>query len=144
MPRRVFKNYAVIWNKASFIANEDFIEINPRDKRHIVPLLALLNSSLGEFMIRSIGHVYGGGVCNLNPGDMKDLPVVNPAAMDATALEQLGAAYVDFIEQHGQDRASLDEVVFTLLGQSARKRRKFYEGLESLRRLSTDLRASSL
>jgi adenine-specific DNA-methyltransferase len=140
MPRRVFKNYAVIWNKAGFIANEDFIEINPRDKRHIVPLLALLNSSIGEFMIRSIGHVYGGGVCNLNPGDMKDLPVVNPAAMDATALEQLGAAYVDFIEQQAQDRASLDEVVFTLLGYSARKRRKFYEALESLRRLSTDLR----
>jgi hypothetical protein len=105
-----------------------------------VPLLALLNSSIGEFMIRTIGHVYGGGVCNLNPGDMKDLPVVNPAAMDATALEQLDAAYVDFVEQHGQDQTCLDEAVFALLGHSASKRRKFYEALESLRRLSTDLR----
>jgi adenine-specific DNA-methyltransferase len=140
MPRRVFSNYAVIWNKAGFIANEDFIEISPHDKRHVVPLLALLNSSLGEFMVRSVGHVYGGGVCNLNPGDMKDLPVLNVAALDATALERLGTAYTAFIEPGGQGQASLDDVIFDILGYSTSKRRKFNEALDSLRRLSTNLK----
>jgi tRNA1(Val) A37 N6-methylase TrmN6 len=140
MPRRVFKTYSVIWNKAGLIANEDFIEIKPRDKRLIPLLLAVLNSSFGEFMVRSVGHVYGGGVCNLNPGDLRDLPVLNVSALDEAASSGLSAAYCAFIQDEGRGRRSLDEVMFDLLGRSVADRERFYNSLDGLRRISTGLK----
>jgi uncharacterized protein YbgA (DUF1722 family) len=140
MPRRVFRNYSVVWNKAGFIANEDFIEVKPNDKRHVVSLLALLNSSVGEFMVRSVGHVYGGGVCNLNPSDLKDLPVPNVVALEETAQKNLKAAYRKFIECGGQDQSPLDDVLFSLLGDAAPACDVFYEALDNLRLISTGLK----
>jgi hypothetical protein len=102
--------------------------------------LALLNSSFGEFMVRSVGHGYGGGVCNLNPSDLKDLPVPNAATMDQSALDRLDVAYRAYIERSDQERRPLDDVVFTLLGDSAPSRDNFYEALESLGRISTGLK----
>jgi hypothetical protein len=91
-------------------------------------------------MVRSVGHVYGGGVCNLNPSDIKDLPVLDASTLDEDALSRLSAAYSAFIREDERDRTSLDNAVFDLLGRSVLDRGRFYQALDSLRRISTGLK----
>ena len=114
LPRRVFKNYLVIHNAAGVVANEDFIELGPlAGLASAPPLLAYLNSSVGEFFVRSQGFQYGGGVFNLNPGRVGLIPVLNSAALSAAAGERLAGAWDAFVGRfdHPTARAVLDAAV---------------------------------
>jgi len=139
-PRRVYRTFLAIWNKRGIIANEDFLEVNPRQSEHLLPLLAILNSSFAEFMARSLGHIYGGGVCNLNPNDLRILPVINISKLSPAQINALASTYQDFIAQEGKRRDILDEAIFNILGESAPTPKKLYAALDELRALSTGLK----
>jgi len=138
-PRRVYQTFLVFWNKRGVIANEDFIEVEPRRREHLLPLLAVLNSSVAEFMARSLGHIYGGGVCNLNPNDLRILPVLDLSRLNCEELDALTSAYQNFIADESK-RHRLDEAIFGILGEEAPAPKKFYAALDELRTLSTGLK----
>lgn len=141
LPRRVFEKFIVVWNKSRVIANEDFIEVRPRRDQHLFPLLAVLSSSLGEFMVRSIGHIYGGGVCNLNPNDVKILPVLNLRKFNRDTLRALTVAYQKFIASEGKERAILDRTIFNILKLPPQKQSELYNALAELQSLSIVLKS---
>jgi hypothetical protein len=130
----------VAWNQGAILANEDFIEVKPHRDDDIIPLLAVLSSSFGEFMMRTLGHVYGGGVCNLNPNDVKAIPVLNLNKLGPDALRRLAEAYDRFLAADGQDQTILDQVIFDLLDLDSQMRGRLYKALDELRGLSLMLK----
>jgi hypothetical protein len=99
------------------VANEDFIEIRPHSgEEYLRELLAFLNSTVGEYLVRVHSFQYGGGVFNLNPGDVPKIPVPDPAEMDHRG--KLGSAWQDFVQAHNSSdaRRKLDEAVTSGLG----------------------------
>ncbi|MEM4382337.1 MAG: N-6 DNA methylase [Candidatus Caldarchaeum sp.] len=113
--RRLFKRYAVIWNQAGWIASENFIELQPRPGVDLLALLAFLNSSFAELLFQTHAHRYGGGVYNLNPGDIGGIPVLNILKLSENEKERLKAAYESFLLLGGRDRQVLDQVIANVL-----------------------------
>jgi hypothetical protein len=120
IPRRVFHSYNVIHNQAGVIVNEDFIEVQPFIDNHVDPLLAFLSSSFGELLVRSHSFQYGGGVFNLNPGRVPDLPVIDTHRLSVGELVGLTAAWQQYAEgpRSAVARRELDCQVARLLSIS--------------------------
>lgn len=118
VPRRAFATYRVIHNLAGAVANEDFLELRPHDPALVEPLLAVLNGSVGEFVVRSHAFQYGGGVFNLNPGTLRQLPVPDLALLASPGREALREAWQAFVARRGTPagRVALDEAVSSALG----------------------------
>lgn len=124
LPRRTFESYLVLHDRLGAVANEDFLEIRPLlGVPHVVPLLAFLNSSLGEFLVRSQGFQYGGGVFNLNPGAVRDLPVLDPASLSADQRAKIDTAWDTFLHHMPRNpdlgRGALDHALQEVLGMPA-------------------------
>lgn len=117
VPRRAFASYLVIHNLAGAVANEDFLELRPREASLVEPLLAVLNASVGEFLVRSHAFQYGGGVFNLNPGALRDLPVPDLTCLAGARREALAQAWRAFVAGGGSPsvRAALDDAVASAL-----------------------------
>jgi methylase of polypeptide subunit release factors len=115
LPRRIYQRYWVVWNQAGWVAGENFIELRPHAKVALEALLAILNTSIAEMAVRVSAHVYGGGIYNLNPGSMGEVPIVDIRQFPARILNRLAQAYKGFLNAHGQDRAALDAVVLDAL-----------------------------
>jgi adenine-specific DNA-methyltransferase len=93
LPRRAFERFTVVHNRAGVIANEDFIEVRPRQADQVEPLLAFFNSTVGEYLVRSAAFQYGGGVFNVNPGPLRSLPVPDFTRLAGTQKEILRKAW---------------------------------------------------
>lgn len=133
--RRLFNRYAVIWNQVGWIANENFIELQPRPGVQLVPLLGFLNSSFAELLLRVHAHRYGGGVYNLNPGGMGAIPVLNIPKLNEEQIAQLTAAYESFVLSEGEDREVLDRVVAKILEVPS----SLLEDLETIEKLKVGM-----
>jgi len=134
VPRRLYKKFVVVWNKAGVVANEDFINVHPKDPLSVQALLAILNSSVGELVSRVHGQLYGGGVFDLRPDDVKGLPIMNIEQLNLEEKTRLEKAYSGFIETG--DRGLIDEVVNELLGLSEQQMKRLNNEIEDLRSLS--------
>jgi adenine-specific DNA-methyltransferase len=135
LPRRVFRSYLVAHNRAGVVANEDFIEVRPRaGEQAVLALLAFLNSSFGEFLLRSHSFQYGGGVFNLNPGPVRDVPVLDTGRLPAIDMAELAGAWVAFTTAYGSggERAALDRSVGNVLALSAPLQQRVVAALGSL------------
>ena len=89
LPRRIYQRYQVVWNQAGWVAGENFIEVTPHATIPLRPLLAVLNAGTTEVAVRASAHVYGGGVYNLSPGSVGDVPVVDVRQLSPAALHQI-------------------------------------------------------
>ena len=134
LPRRAYENYACYWNKAKVVENENFIRIYPRNSGHILPLLAFLNSSLGEFLVRVQANIYGGGVYDLRPDDVKRLKVLDLSKLKDSELNDLSIAYEEFLKN--RDRMRIDRIVFGILQMKEQEISEVLEKLSELRQLS--------
>lgn len=116
LPRRIYQRYQVVWNQAGWVAGENFIEVMPHEGIPLLPLLAVLNAGTTELAMRTNAHVYGGGVYNLSPGSVGNVPVVDVRSLSAAALHGLEVAYGQFLYTHGKDRTALDTAVLAAVG----------------------------
>jgi adenine-specific DNA-methyltransferase len=116
LPRRIYQRYQVVWNQIGWVAGENFIEITPKAAIPLVPLLAILNAGTTEVAVRASAHVYGGGVYNLSPGRIGEVPVVDVRRLVPAALGQLERAYKQFLRARGRDHAALDAAVLESVG----------------------------
>jgi len=140
LPRRVFKSYVVVHNVARAIPNEDFIEVRPTAGSTVeAPLLCFLNSSIGEFVVRSNGFQYGGGVFNLNPGAVRHIPVMDPSNLSSAARARLDVAWQRYAAGYGnpEARRQVDQTVAEVLGMAVDLRQQVDLSLAVLTRLST-------
>ncbi len=141
VPRRVFRKYLVVWNLAEWVANENFIELMPREGVLLEPLLAMLNSSFAELAFRVNAHLYGGGVYNLNPGDVGAVPVLDVRHLDSKSVKILRAAYEKFARGSSLDRASLDSTLSRVLRIPPGLQQTLHETLHELRAASFKIKS---
>jgi tRNA1(Val) A37 N6-methylase TrmN6 len=116
LPRRIYQRYQVVWNQIGWVAGENFIEIAPKTSIPLIPLLAILNAGTTEIAVRVSAHVYGGGVYNLSPGSIGEIPVVDVRRLAPEALQQLERAYRQFLLARGKERTALDAAVLEGIG----------------------------
>jgi len=101
----------------------------------------MLNSSVFELIVRIHSHIYGGGVFNLNPNDVKELYVLDMNALSQADKDLLTCAYEKFVKSKGLDRDALDYSVFSVLGLSEDQQRQVLEQLSELSSISLKLRS---
>ena len=136
LPRRIYQRYQVVWNHVGRVAGENFIEITPKATVPLLPLLAVLNASATEIAVRVNAHVYGGGVYNLSPGRLGEIPVIDVRQLSVTALQRLEEAYRQFVFSQGADRPGLDAVVGESIDLSATFLTTIRTALERMQALS--------
>jgi tRNA1(Val) A37 N6-methylase TrmN6 len=138
IPRRIYSKFYVVWNKAGVVANEDFICVSPLSNSFTIPLLAILNSSIMELLVRLRAHLYGGGVYDLRPDDVKELLTIDVSKLSEEDLKCLVSAYEEFVKSGG-DKTRLDECVAGILGLTRKDLEEVYEELKELKMLSFKL-----
>ena len=116
LPRRMYRCLRVVWNQAGWVAGENFIEITPQADVATKPLLAVLNASITEMALRVNAHVYGGGIYNLSPGSVGEIPIVDVRRLPPPVLNQIERAYNQFLHTNGAERGRLDAAVFAAAG----------------------------
>jgi hypothetical protein len=136
MPRRIYRRYQVVWNQVGWIAGENFIEMTPKAPGLLLPLLAVLNASTTELAIRVSAHVYGGGVYNLSPGGIGEVPVIDVRCLAPDRLERLKIAYQHFLLSGRKGREALDLAVLESVGLPASFLRTLQAALEQMQGLS--------
>ncbi len=134
VPRRFYTKFYATWNEAGVVGNEDFINVHPKSGVSVEALLAILNSSVGELACRINGHLYGGGVFDLRPDDVKALPVIDLRQIAKAEISRLEHGYRSFIETGS--RKEIDSVIYEILQFSTNEIRRLEEELEDLRSLS--------
>ncbi len=105
-----------IWNKAGWIASENFIELKPHADIDLKALLGFLNSSYAEFFLKCYAHRYGGGVLNLNPGAVRTVPVLDLRRLANDHVGALANAYDGFVQRPYGSREELNRIINTVLG----------------------------
>ncbi len=139
VPRRMFRNYLVVWNLAEWVANENFIELMPREGVLLEPFLAMLNSSFAELAFRVNAHLYGGGVYNLNPGNVGAVPVLDVRHLNSSSLKLLRTAYTEFVDDDTRDRSKLDAALVQALKIPAEVHESLEEALQEMRAASSKI-----
>lgn len=138
LPRRFYEKFVVGWNKACVVANENFIEINPLEDADLLPLMAVLNSSVFELIARSHAQLYGGGVYNLNPADVPSLPVLNIREFSSGIKTKLAEVIERYLRSPlRQQRDALDiQVIENTMKLGPLDRRAIQEAIVELREIS--------
>lgn len=111
LPRRSFIRFFAAWNKTKVVVNDNFINIEPKKKSYVLPLLAILNSSFTEYLCRVRSQTYGGGVFDLRPEDVKNLPCLDLNMVPKGTLDKLSKAYQKFINSDGTDKTDIDRII---------------------------------
>lgn len=132
IPRLVYRNFFIVWNKAAFVPGELFIEVLPPPEFDIEVYLAILTSSICELMLRIHAQVYGGGTFNINPGSIKNVPILNPALLTYQQKEALKQSYLQYLSDEAHNRIAIDNVMQEILGLSSLKQHQINEILEDL------------
>jgi len=104
LPRRMWKRVFFIWNKSNIIDNQSFIGIIPYEKDNVASMLAILNSSIIEFIIRCKAHIYGGGVAELKPKDVENLHIIDVRKLSEADKAKLSNLWYKLVECYSQDR----------------------------------------
>lgn len=128
LPRRVYENYTAVWNPEGVVPNENFLGTTVERDGYVKPLLAYLNSSLGELNLRLAGQVYGGGVCDLNVGSSKEIQTLDLEQLSKKSLNQLTQAFESFRESGNRD--VLDEVLYHILGYTDAEQKEISDALD--------------
>ncbi|MGE3539175.1 MAG: N-6 DNA methylase [Candidatus Tectimicrobiota bacterium] len=136
LPRRIYQRYQVVWNQAGWVAGENFIEVQPAPTVPLLPLLAVLNAATTEVAVRANAHVYGGGVYNLSPGSVGEVPVVDVRRLTAATLQQLENVYRQFLQNGGKERTVLHTAVLQALDLPPTFLSTLHAALESMQGLS--------
>jgi len=87
--------------------------------------------------VRASAHVYGGGVYNLSPGSVGDVPVLDVRRLSPATLRQLEEAYRQFLSTGGKDRMALDAVVLAALDLPTTFLTTLQDVLDSMQGLSS-------
>ncbi len=137
IPRLVYRTFRVVWNRAAFVPGELFIEFLPQSEIAFEVYLAILNSSISEIMLRTHAQIYGGGTFNINPGQIKKVPILNVALLTTRQKEELKQAYLVYIVNPTYDRKNIDNIIYEILGLSYSKQKIMKEVLEDLLVIAT-------
>ena len=136
LPRLIYQKYSVIWNKAGFVPGGAIIEVMPAQKledndTNIQLLLAILNSTLVEVLIRGNAQLYGGGTYTISLSRLKKTPVPDITKLSEKQQDALIKAYQHFLSDGKRD--DIDIAIWDFFNLRAET---FYEAIEDLKTMS--------
>lgn len=140
IPRLIYRNFTVVWNKAVFVPGELFIEFFPFADYDLEVYLAVLNSSISEILLRAYSQVYGGGTYNIKPGKIKTVPILNIELLTGTQKKEIKYAYSQYLEDELHDRTCIDRVIYEILGFDRTIQRILKDKLKDLLVIATSSR----
>ena len=123
------------------MAAENFLELSPQGDIDLEPWLALLNSSVAELTFRASAHLYGGGVYNLNPGDVKSICLPDPSGLNAEGASDLRRAFREYVRRGEATRERLDSAIAAAFGFSRETSRAIQNGVAELKALSNKVKS---
>jgi type I restriction-modification system DNA methylase subunit len=130
------------WNRANAYVDDSIYEITPLDEGHTIEILAVLNSSITELIIESMGRTAGRGLLATMVYELRNLPVLDIRKLNDKTKMELKRRFLELCKSFDADEKSktmakerLDDGIFKVLGLSKNERKQVYEGLESLRRM---------
>ena len=115
IPRLVYRNYAVYWNRAHYVPGELFIEFVSHEAIDPRVYLAILNSSIAEVLFRCHAQVYGGGTYNMNSGEIKRMPIINASRLSEKQRYMLVESYTEFTTDPNSSRRPIDLTIASIL-----------------------------
>ena len=137
IPRLVYKDFTVYWNKAEYIPGELFIEFVPHKTVDPKVYLAILNSTVAEVLFRCHAQVYGGGTYNMNSGEIKRMPIIDASLLSGGQRDTLVQSYTEFIQDPNLSRHSIDKAVASILGLDRDMMQRLKETRRDLVEIST-------
>lgn len=142
IPRLVYETYGVVWNKAKFVPGELFIEFLPSPLFRVDDevYLAILSSSITEIMLRMSAQVYGGGTYNINPGQVKKVPIIDVNRLTVDQQDELRTAYLSYLAHPDHNRSIVDKVVFRILGLDDVQQHLVQQALNDLLTIATSIK----
>lgn len=144
IPRLVYSTFTVLWNKAQFVPGELFIEFIPRESEpDIEAYLAVLTSTPTEIMLRMYAQVYGGGTYNINPGQIKKVPILDVVRLTSAQKRSLAQAYRQYLTDETHNRFEIDMAVYEILGFNADTQKRLTDVLEDLIVIATSSKKTS-
>ena len=133
IPRLIYRKYMVFWNKVQFVPGELFIEFTPYEQNpEIEVYLAILTSTPTEIMLRMHAQVYGGGTYNINPGEIKKVPILDATQLTSIQKIALIEAYQQYLINPENNRSFIDDVIYEILGLDSNIRQELAEALQDL------------
>jgi adenine-specific DNA-methyltransferase len=115
------KKSRFIYNQANVLALNVFLCIYPidpisQDETTLKALLAVLNSLVAKDSLRYVGRTYGGDTIKIEPREMDQLPVLNPALLPPHEREKLAELFdllcqADSEENEKALRQAIDEMI---------------------------------
>lgn len=145
IPRLIYKNLMVVWNRAQYVPGELFIEFLLPEQS--IPdtevYLAVLTSSIMEIMIRSQAHVYGGGTYNISPGLIKQAPIINVRELSTENKQRLREAYTLYIADPKHDRQPIDNILYELMEMDTSTQQRIQQLLTDMQSGKEKLRHTS-
>jgi len=140
IPRLIYRTFMVVWNKAGYVPGELFIEFEPKAELRTDSevYLAILSSSLTEFLLRARSQLYGGGTLTVSPGQIGDIPTIDISLLSDQQKGSLKNAYVDYLTDKSYHRATIDNAVYDILGLTQAMQQRLVDSLNDLVLLSTN------
>jgi len=127
------------WNKIGAHATDNFHYVIPNKKKDVLPLLAILNSTLTLLMGEFFGRSYGGGVLKIQKYELDSLPILDPSQLDEPERKKLSSKFInlaDIISQNKNNekliskaQKELDDEVFSCLDLSKKDRLAVINGV---------------
>lgn len=144
IPRLIYRKYMVLWNQAQFVPGELFIEFTPHYQNLETEVyLAILTSTSTEIMLRMHAQAYGGGTYNINPGQIKKVPILDANQLTEHQKELLICAYWQYLNDPEYDRSPIDDVIYEILDLDIDTRQQFVEALQDLIIIATSAKLAS-
>jgi type I restriction-modification system DNA methylase subunit/6-pyruvoyl-tetrahydropterin synthase len=132
-PYMTWDNLKFIWNEVGILDHQNFIGIRPNKIDDMIPLLAILNSSLTEFIVRCVSHVYGGGVAKITPGDIKKIKVLNIDKLKKSDKDIISKLYLNYLNETSDSKNELDKCVFDLANINNNERNIILKTIDELK-----------
>ncbi len=132
IPRLIYYQFRVLWNQAQFVPGGAVIEALPKSANHTQLLLAILNSTYAEVLIRGYAQLYGGGTYTVSINQLKKMPTPNLAQLTNEQIKSLVSSYRTFLKDGIRDE--IDDLMYEILDLD---RDLFESALENLRLLAT-------
>ncbi len=114
-------NPRFILNKANVRPLNMFLLIYPKpkyqNKEDIYTLWALLNSKFSLSRLHSVSRTYGGKTLKVEPGELKELPIVNPSKIPTILKQSIQESVQDYLTHRNSIRfkKEINEIVLRIL-----------------------------
>jgi len=117
IPRLIYREYMVLWNKAGYVPGGITIELIPNvllqsREKDVLLFLSIFNSTLMEVMIRGYAQMHGGGTSTVGLSQIRSLLTPDVTRLTLHQQNTLIKAYQSFLTDGS--REGIDTAIWSI------------------------------